>query len=124
MSAEDRGWNAGAEGQGRLFLNDDESLLADGGVGLQLARKIALVGVGRVTAVGDFSYNNCYSVLVMFVSEVLYVGKLVGTYHIVVELVQGVYPDVVKGLVELYLRANQRLNKRLCEQSLLLHLSF
>jgi len=60
----------------------------------------------------------------MFVSEVLYVGKLVGTYHIVVELVQGVYPDVVKGLVELYLRANQRLNKRLCEQSLLLHLSF
>jgi hypothetical protein len=48
----------------------------------------------------------------------------VGTYHVVIELVQGVYPDVVKGLVELYLCANQRLNKRLCEQSLLLHLSF
>ena len=47
-----------------------------------------------------------------------------GTYHIVVELVQGVYPDVVKGLVELYLCANQRLNECLCEQSLLLHLSF
>jgi hypothetical protein len=48
----------------------------------------------------------------------------VGTYHIAVELVQGVYSDVVKGLVELKLCANQRLNKRLCEQSLLLHLSF
>jgi hypothetical protein len=107
-----------------LFLDDNEGLLADGGVGLQLTREIALVRVGRVTAVGDFSYNNCYSVLVMFVSEVLYVGKPVGTYHIVVELVQGVYSDVVKGLVKLYLCADQRLNKRLCEQSLFLHLSF
>jgi hypothetical protein len=78
LGAEDRGWNAGAEGQGRLFLNDDEGLLADGGVGLQLAREIALVGVGRVTAVGDFSYNNCYSVLEMFVSELLAMGKTGG----------------------------------------------
>jgi hypothetical protein len=124
LGTEDRGWDAGAEGQGRLFLDDNEGLLADGGVGLQLTREIALVRVGRVTAVGDFSYNNCYSVLVMFVSEVLYVGKPVGIYHIVVELVQGVYSDVVKGFVKLYLCADQRLNKRLCEQSLLLHLSF
>ena len=78
LGAEDRGWNAGAEGQGRLFLDDDEGLLADGGVGLQLAREIALVGVGRVTAVGDFSYNNCYRVLEMFVSELLAMGKTGG----------------------------------------------
>jgi hypothetical protein len=78
LGAEDRGWNAGAEGQGRLFLDDNEGLLADGGVGLQLAREIALVGVGRVTAVGDFSYNNCYSVLEMFVSELLAMGKTGG----------------------------------------------
>ncbi len=91
---------------------------------MQLTREIARARVGRVTAVGDFGYNNRYSVLVMFVSEVLYVGKLAETYHIFIELVQGVYSNVVKGLVELYLCADQSINKRLCEQSLLLHLSF
>jgi hypothetical protein len=59
-------------------LNDDEDLLADGGVGLQLAREIALVGVGRVTAVGDFGYNNCYRVLGIFISEILDIGKTGG----------------------------------------------
>jgi hypothetical protein len=109
-------------GQLRLFLDHDECLFADGRVGLQLAGQVASVAVGRVAVVDDFGNNDCYSVLFLLVWRISSFEDK--TYHIAVELIQGVYPNVVKSQIELYLCPDESFREGLCEKSLLLHLCF
>ena len=64
--------DAGGQRQGGCLFDHDEGLLADAGVGLQLARDVARVDVIGVAAVADLGDDDCYSVLFSLVYSLVY----------------------------------------------------